>query len=485
MAEHEGDTKGVSRRIFMQGAGVSAVAVAGAGIMSNAIAAPQGTCKSAGCDYDVVVIGGGFAGVTAARDSRKNGYKTLILEARNRLGGRTFSSEFAGHKIELGGTWIHWSQPFVWAEKERYGLQVKETPGNAVLATEKFVVKVGDKLESVSGERMLELLAGFDQFFAEGREVWDRPYDAKFTWDKLIQRDAMSARDRFDQIKLSPLQRTIVDGYLAAMGHCPSDQASYNEVLRWWSLPGWNLPTANDALARYTFKDGTVSLINAMIEDGKPEVRLSTPVKKVEDKGDHVIITTQKGDRIVAGSVIIALPMNVLPNVEFSPPLDAKLVEAAKETHSGTGVKVFIKAKGAVPEGISKISGVADSNNPLSFVFSYAKEADHTIYVAFGADPKKIDIQDKDAVQAVMRGFFPDIEVEQCFGYEWVLDPYSRGTYASYRPNWYEKYYDHFQKDRGRIVFGQGDHGEGWRGFIDGAIGAGGQAAKRVKGLLG
>lgn len=485
MADHEDDAKGVSRRSFLRGAGVSAVAVAGAGVMSSAIAAPGDACKTAGCDYDVVVIGGGFAGVTAARDSRKNGYKTLLLEARNRLGGRTFSSEFAGHKIELGGTWIHWTQPFVWAEKERYGLALKETPGNAPAADEQLVVRVGNKREVISGDGLLDVLSGFDQYFAEGRELWERPYDAKFSWNKLIERDAMSASDRLAQLKLSPVQRAVIDGYLATMAHCPSDRASYNEVARWWALPGWSLPMANDSIARYTFKDGTVSLINAMIADGRPEVRLSTPVKKVEDKGDHVVVTTQKGERIVAASVVIALPMNVLPAVEFSPALDGKLVEAARETHTGSGVKVFIKAKGALPAGVSKVTAVADSSYPLNYSFSYAKEADHTIYVAFGADPKKLDIQDRDAVQAAMRGFFPDIEVEQCFGYEWVLDPYSRGTYASYRPNWYGKYYEHFQKDCGRVVFGQGDHGEGWRGFIDGAIGAGGQAAKRVKEMLG
>lgn len=487
MAEHEDGAKGVSRRKFLHGAGVGAVAVAGAGAISQALAAGTRSegCKTAGCDYDVVVIGGGFAGVTAARDSRKNGYKTLILEARNRLGGRTFSAEFAGHHVELGGTWIHWTQPFVWAEKERYGLEIKETPNSANPATEQVIVRVGDKPESVSGEQMLEMLSGFDQYFAEGREIWDRPYDAKYTWDKLIARDGMSATDRYKQLKLNPMQRTMVDGYLATMAHCPTEQASYIEVARWWSLPGWNLPIANDSVARYAFKDGTISLINAMIDDGKPDVRLSTPVKKVEDKGDRVIITTQKGEQFVAGSVIIALPMNVLPSVEFSPPLDTKLVEAAKETHSGTGVKLYFKAKGPLPNGQSKISCVADSSYPLNLVVSYANASDHSIYLAFGADPQKLDIQDKDAVQAAMRGFIPDIEVEQCFGYEWVLDPYSRGTYASYRPNWFGKYYDHFEKDRGRILFGQGDHGEGWRGFIDGAIGAGGKAAKRVKELLG
>ena len=47
------------------------------------------------------------------------------------------------------------------------------------------------------------------------------------------------------------------------------------------------------------------------------------------------------------------------------------------------------------------------------------------------------------------------------------------------------RHYDEFQRDRGRILFGSGDHGEGWRGFIDGAIGGGIRAAQRAKSLLG
>ena len=73
-------------------------------------------------DFDIIVVGGGFAGVTAARDCERNGYKTLLLEARDRLGGRTWTSEFEGEPIELGGTWIYNSQPFVWSEVIRYGL---------------------------------------------------------------------------------------------------------------------------------------------------------------------------------------------------------------------------------------------------------------------------------------------------------------------------------------------------------------------------
>lgn len=480
---------GVSRRKFLRNAGVVGAAGAVAAVVaeSNGMAMAgesQRTSRRADCDYDVIVIGGGFAGVTAARDSMKNGYKTLVLEARNRLGGRTFSSEFSGHKIELGGTWIHWSQPFVWSEVQRYGLQLKETPEPFVEDKQTIYVLHDGKRVELKGQDMLTVAEAVNAYFSEGRKLWERPYDAKHTWKELIAVDGMTAADRYAQIQLTPLQRTIVDAYVAGAAHTTSDRASYADVSRWWSLPGWDLSLFVDSLGHYTFKDGTISLIKAMIDDGQPEVRLSTPVTKVEDQGNRVLVTTEQGKTISAASVIVAVPMNVLPRIAFSPALDPALVAAAKEGHTGSGIKVFVRTKGKLPtEG--KMLGIADSKQPLNLLVTYAKAEDHTIFVGFGSDPAKLDIQDRDAVQQVVSEFFPGMEVEECYGYEWTLDPYSKGTYCSYKPNWLGKYYDHFQKDRGRVVFGQGDHGEGWRGFIDGAISAGSQAAKRTRTLLG
>ena len=96
--------------------------------------------------YDVVIIGGGFAGVTAARDLQKRGLSTIVLEARDRLGGRTFYEERNGFHVELGGTWIHWTQPFVWAEKERYGLEVQETPG---CVAERIAIKIDGQVQEL------------------------------------------------------------------------------------------------------------------------------------------------------------------------------------------------------------------------------------------------------------------------------------------------------------------------------------------------
>src|SRR5437899_3753436 len=77
---------------------------------------------------DVIVVGGGFAGVTAARELSRAGYRVLILEARSRLGGRTWVDKRLGTRLELGGMHVHWLQPFVWTEIARYGLRLEPPP---------------------------------------------------------------------------------------------------------------------------------------------------------------------------------------------------------------------------------------------------------------------------------------------------------------------------------------------------------------------
>lgn len=63
-------------------------------------------------DYDVVVIGTGFAGRIAARNLSQNpSLKVLLLEGRDRIGGRTWTAKALGQEFEMGGTWVHWSAP--------------------------------------------------------------------------------------------------------------------------------------------------------------------------------------------------------------------------------------------------------------------------------------------------------------------------------------------------------------------------------------
>ena len=79
-------------------------------------------------DADVVVIGAGFAGLVAARELGRAGFDVIVLEARDRVGGRTWTDRRLGHDLELGGTWVHWVQPHTWAEMTRYGREITRSP---------------------------------------------------------------------------------------------------------------------------------------------------------------------------------------------------------------------------------------------------------------------------------------------------------------------------------------------------------------------
>ena len=95
---------------------------------------------------DVVIVGGGFAGVTAARELTMRGRSAVLVEARDRLGGRTYTADHDGHPMELGGTWVHPLQPRVWAEIDRYGSEL-----------ETFPVLEGLRQAVVSGGRVVDL----------------------------------------------------------------------------------------------------------------------------------------------------------------------------------------------------------------------------------------------------------------------------------------------------------------------------------------
>ena len=120
--------RSVTRRKVIGSAGI---AVAAAGIAPLSALATGESPDTASGEYDVIIIGGGFCGVTTARECGHAGYRTLLLEARNRLGGRTFTANFNGRPVDMGGTWVHWSQPHVWSEIRRSGLTLQESAGAA------------------------------------------------------------------------------------------------------------------------------------------------------------------------------------------------------------------------------------------------------------------------------------------------------------------------------------------------------------------
>lgn len=238
-----------------------------------------------GADYDVIIIGGGFAGVTAAREAHRAGLGCVILDARDRLGGRTWYADVAGHKMELGGTWIHWIQPHVWAETTRYGLAVTESTG---LADPKHCVWFtgGQRKTGPTEELMGLLVDGAARFCHDAQQVLPRPYDPLFA-EGITDLDRLSVQDRLDALGLSAEQRDVLSGFWASACHAPCAEAGLMTMLRWWALGQRDFDLMLDAMAHYKLRDGTRGLLEAMLGDAGAEVRLSTPVGRVEQEADR------------------------------------------------------------------------------------------------------------------------------------------------------------------------------------------------------
>jgi monoamine oxidase len=422
---------------------------------------------------DVVVIGGGFAGITAARDLKQRGFDVLLLEARDRLGGRTWHKEVNGFPVELGGTWIHWTQPFVWAEKERYGLEIQETPG---CAAERIAIKIDDQVHDLQDDQLAEFVEGFHQFFAESKAVWELPYNSQHTREAIVGCDALTVADRLAALQLTPLQRTAVGGMLEILSMNQPANASYVEMMRCWSLTGWNYELFNDTAARYKFTDGTGALVNAIVQDGGFEVALNTSVASIQQTPNGVSVITTNGEVVNAKRAVVTVPLNVLNSVAFDPPLSSVKQEASDLKHVGGGYKVFFEVDGD-PGAVMTLS--RSTNSPLIGSFTYKRGQQHSVLAGFSLEPGALE-KPLSEWQTVLEEFLPGVRLLSTFGHDWGGDALSQGSWCTYRPGTFGRFVDELPRPEGHLVFASGDTSEGWRGFIEGAIASGSKAAVAI-----
>jgi pseudooxynicotine oxidase len=471
-----GDAGGVTRRAFIGAAGV---AVAAGGLASRAAPASNDSVGPASGDYDVIVIGGGFCGVTTARECRRSGYRVLLLEARNRLGGRTFTADFNGRRVDMGGTWVHWSQPHVWSEISRSGLALCETSG---AVADKLIVHTSrNDIVTLSSEKIgAEVERVTAAYMGNSREILPLPHDP-FGSDEYMKVDGISARERLASLKgVGSLYRDMLDGDIAGCGHNYTDRFAWIEMVRWYALSGHNDTDMNDMSGRFRFKDGTAALLDVMQAEGKPEVRLGAPVRTVIQDDTHVTVVTKSGEEIRAKVAVSTVPLNVLKDIDWQPALRETQLQASRETHAGAGTKLHALIEG--DHGM--FSGVAPSQFALNSLMTEGIEDGHTHVIGFGPDPALLDVNDIQAVEKAVRLFIPDAKVIRTFGYPWTRDPYSQGTWCTLRPGMWSKCLRDLQQPRGRLIFASADWANGFRGFIDGAIEQGLVAGRRVKALL-
>ncbi|MBA1245552.1 FAD-dependent oxidoreductase [Pseudomonas japonica] len=427
--------------------------------------------------YDVIVIGAGMAGATTARELGARGKKCLVLEARNRLGGRTWTADIFGQPSEVGGQWIHWYQPHVWAEIKRYGLEIDETPGaNPTYGT----VLINNELKNVDPADSFAMLdKGMKVFCGDLINAFPRPYDPNFD-TSFLKHDDISIAQRLKQIDLDITTHTILESFFATAVSGSLETAGMLDQIHWYARADNDMGRLLRACTQYYIKSGTSSLINSMLNESKADVRTSKPVRKVEQTASGVTVTTESGEVFKASACVVAMPMNCWNDIQWSPALLPGKVAASKERHVGAGFKLKIKVKG----NKGAYQSLAGVGHPVNMVYTDHFYDDHTTLFCMGYPTPGFDYNNKALVLKEVEKLLPDAEVLDTFAYDWTNDPYSKGSWCDYKVGMWSKYGADMRKTEGRIVFAGSDVADGWRGFIDGAIETGLRAGRVTAELL-
>jgi monoamine oxidase len=421
--------------------------------------------------FDVVVIGAGFAGITAARELSSRGHSVLVLEARDRIGGRTWLDRRLGRELEIGGTWVHWIQPHVWAEMARYGIGV--VPGPEL--TRAHWVAEGERHTGTAEQLTALIDRGMTLSTSAALEHFPRPYEP-LAGPELDSVDARSMCEHIDGLGLTPAETELVNGMWATNFNGPTKDGAYTQGLHWCALSAGSWPLMFEACATYKVEGGTIRLIQAMMEDASAEVRLETTVTRVRQDDNNAVLTTADGEEIAGGAVVVTTPLNVLNTIEFDPPLSEVKRSAATQGQASSGVKAWARLRGEYEPFVA----LAPDTAPITLAQVDRVGDGETVVVLFGPDAAALDGNNAAAVQAALRQWLPDIEVLEAASHDWVSDPLAGETWPMLRPGQLTGALFELQRPEGRVVLAGSDYASGWRGFIDGAIESGLRAARLV-----
>jgi monoamine oxidase len=423
--------------------------------------------------FDVAVIGAGLAGLTAARELGARGHRVVVLEARDRLGGRAWTSSFAGTDVEMGGGFVHRIQPFIWAELERYGLDVVDNPD-----PERIFRRHDDGVEEAGPEAYDAFLAAIDVLCAGARTMIP---DARAipTNDEARDADGLSLRRRLDALDLPPDAYDRLDALCSGLMSAPNDRAAFLPIVKSYALADYDADLMLESNGRWTIARGTHALVDAIAGDVAGDVRVNTVVRRIARTSSEVRVGTDRGD-VVALASIVAVPLNTLGSLLFDPPLRPLKREAAARGSVGLGVKVWATLGEDYPSSFS----TAPDRFPLTFAQTEPVGDGRPFVLAFGPSAERLPPSDHAMVGAAIEDMLPGCSVESVGGHDWVRDPFSRGTWAAYAPGTWLRWAPELERPEGRIAFAGSDIARGWGSYMDGAIETGFRTADEAEVIL-
>ncbi|HZV79494.1 MAG TPA: NAD(P)/FAD-dependent oxidoreductase [Candidatus Binatus sp.] len=366
---------------------------------------------------DVIVIGAGVAGVTAARGIARRGLKVTILEARQRIGGRIHTlRDLCDAPVEAGAELIHGKRAQTWADLKAAGLTVRPNSHGATA----MMLDLGD------GARWLPHALLHPQ-------AW-RSFDVLRRL-AAAPADDMSARDFVERCGYRGRARLLADMVLTS--HLPG---SLDEIgIRGFIDDGvLELETSPD----YRVNEGYDRLVEHIGRD--LDVEFGFEAQAVEWSADGVTVVGADGGERSARVAISTLPVGVLQSnaVRFTPELPQSKRDALAQMVMGPVLKVIMRFEQAFWP--PRLAALCSATGPVTLYWNvfYKSGYDWPVLTAYCTGPRAAAFtglgEDETIARIIddLHRHFPRSapKIEAWRIVDWSADPYARGGYTFLRP---------------------------------------------------
>jgi monoamine oxidase len=412
--------------------------------------------------FDVVVVGAGFAGLRAARDLADAGRSVLVLEARERAGGRTWTRPFAGTgpMVEIGGSWFAPEHAEVATELARYGLATR-TYGAPSSVRWRTGGELRDGLPVPFGE-LAALDAAFVAIAADA---------AALEAGTLGERGSLSCAEYLRRLGAPAATRDFLSAWWVMIGGTDPERGAVIDALA--AIAAHGGPTGLLTALRHAPVEGWSTLAERMAQTTGVQLRYGAEVRSLRQGDSGVEVGLVDGTTCQAARAVLALPVNALPGVAFEPALPGATAEALG-TNAGRGRKVWLRARG-VPAGVL----AAGAGEGLHWLYADRTLDDgDVLLIGFGYEDPAFDPGAHGDVERALRAFFPDAELVASDHHDWIADPFARGTWATATVGHAHLLTAERFPPHGRIAFATSDVAADEAGWIEGALLSGAAAAR-------